>query len=140
MSYGVHPYSVRLDTLQAFETRHLDGYGIERLVESCGGEFLPNDAWSAMRSSWFDAVDEALAVCGSDVRLSNYFYRRLPFEYVPPVDFPGIGHVRNDELEGLAAKLAQTQVQGEEAAAVAQFAGWLDEARKRQSSLVFFYY
>ena len=48
MSYGVHPF----EALASEETRHLDGYELQGLVEACGGHFLQTRPSSHSSFRW----------------------------------------------------------------------------------------
>ena len=73
---------------------HKYGYVLEMLCLHFG-EHLPNANFSAMRSSWADSVDLALAKAGvpeERLRMVNHLvYRGAPIPIPEPLDFPSIG-------------------------------------------------
>jgi hypothetical protein len=88
------------------------GYALEVLAAVLG-EQLPNDAWSSMRSDWFDQVDEALKRALSagkkarPPRLSAFFHAGPPrgVRGPSPADFPLIGHIPPREIVRLRKAL-----------------------------------
>lgn len=137
MSYGVHPYAV--DYRRLPDPGDMDGYALERAL---GGRFLSNRRWSAMRMSWFDAVDAALAAAGFEGTLSRWFMRGSPVAIPPPDDFPMIGRIEPSEVEGLLSSLRKAVLGIDESDAydaVAEVIGWLDGLREGEGIVTFYY-
>jgi hypothetical protein len=117
-------------------------YALE-LVCRAKGRWLENARWSAMRGSWFDAVDAALAKAGADVKLTSaVFYAGPPIRTPWPDDFPSMGRVQpaavGPMLETLERALAA--MTGDEAEAVREVVSWLRDAARDGRGLATFYY
>jgi hypothetical protein len=115
------------------------GYAL-RLICDAHGAVQPNDDWSSMRSSWFDAVDEALKAAGCPVALTTtLFYKGTPVNLPRPDDFPAVGYVEREQAGSLSAHLrnALPALSSKPRAAVEQVIGWLEAAHS--TGLVTFY-
>ena len=115
------------------------GYALQLMCDGIGA-LQPNDRWSSMRASWFDAVDEALKAAGCPVALITVlFYNGPPLRLPQPDDFPTVGHVEPERVASLCADLrsALPALPPQPRAAVAQVIGWLEAAR--DAGLVTFY-
>jgi hypothetical protein len=121
------------------------GYCLELVCRQVG-KALPNSAWSAMRSGWFDTIAAALrdgGVNSSALSIRNLAFRGSPVA-LPPIDeFPGIGYLTKAEIGTARAALAAADLSrsGDEevAASIRQVAEWLNTCTDSNRDLVCFY-
>lgn len=111
------------------------------------GEYLPNRNFTAMRSSWADAVDLGLTTVGvpeDRLRLINHLmYRGSPIAIPEPLDFPSIGYLLGSEIVPAlgaleTANLAPLDPDVREA--ISEVKGWLEVCARSGSDLMCFYY
>jgi hypothetical protein len=119
------------------------GYCWKILCEAYG-RWLPNEHWSAMRFSWFDAVNDGLRA--ADVKFSPedliYGGAGVPLPSID--DFPAIGHVERGDMPALLATLEGIDdaaiTDGDVLDAVREIQGWLQHCVTHERDLVCFYH
>ncbi len=122
------------------------GYALELL---CGhfGHVLSNRCWSAMRSAWTEAVDEALVEVGvapEQFSVNAHLVSRGSPIPLPPIDdFPAIGYLGVEEIPSIAGVLAQSVGAGVEDAeigdSITEIRNWLSRCGRDHTDLVCFY-
>lgn len=120
---------------------HLYGYALEMLCWHAG-ELLTNRCWSAMRSDWFETVDDAISAAGIPYSLiGTIFFRGAPVKIPRPDDFPTIGYVLNSEIAPAIEALGKplSGADGEIRKSVMEVRLWLATCRERRCDLVTFY-
>jgi hypothetical protein len=107
------------------------------------GESLSNDHWSAVRSSWFPAVQSALAQIGVGITqfaVDRLVYRGPPVKLPSIHDFPNIGFLTRAEVADARAALASADLSKvtdrAAAAAIEQMRGWFAACVKSHRDLV----
>lgn len=118
------------------------GYALEALCWTVG-DFLPNGAWSGMRSEWFEAVDEAVAGLGIDFEtfsVSSLIHGGLPLSLPEIYDFPEIGFTTEAQARKALSALENASVSGltddDIVESIEQVIGWLDLCVRRHRDLL----
>ncbi len=122
------------------------GYAFKHLC-SAYGEHLNNSQWSAMRSSWFDLVDEEMDSIGiKDESFSMWsFFHNGPAVDIPlPGDFPSMGHVLRQNMPALITKLDKESLEkikdNEARESLEQLREWLVICHESSRDLQCFYH
>jgi predicted DNA-binding WGR domain protein len=80
------------------------GYALEVVCRSLG-EWLPNSAFSAMGSEYFETLDRALEKAKSKRKVASIVFRGSPVRLPEIEDFPAIGWLSADEVQAWRAEL-----------------------------------
>jgi hypothetical protein len=103
----------------------------------------PNDAWSSMRSDWFDGVSRALQRTGHPGLPGMPLHHGLPFQFALYDEWPLITYLPRGECAGVcdsldaALAVAGWEPQTEESAR--QLRRWIADAALWEMDLVAFY-
>ncbi len=110
------------------------------------GEFLPNEEWSAMRSTWVAKADKALKSAGVGVKIlqvERMISRGSPIPIPEIEDFPSIGFMRLSEITTALNEFGEDKLASvkdkEVRAALAEVRGWLESCVASKRDLVCFY-
>lgn len=123
------------------------GYALKFLCEHLG-RFLSNTKWSAMRWSWFETVDQALAEAGVSESLFrsglHLATRGTPGIGLPDIDdFPSIGHFTFEEMPPVENALRSVlgQIEDDEIVeSLQEILEWLAFCQKKRLALICFYH
>jgi len=125
---------------------HKYGYALELLCDHFG-EPLDNSAWDAMDIDWALQVEEEMKQAGIDENTisptDHLMFRGPPIQIPKPDDFPSIGFLRTNEIEGAAIAIDAADPSGmdeEVEGSVMQIRAWLRRCGELSSDLVCFYH
>jgi hypothetical protein len=140
VGYGVMAYAVDLEQLRAAAAQR----EIETepaLQQLCAelGQMLSNERWQAMRSDWFEVVDNAIGVS----LMSGLFYVGSPVDLFAPDDDYTVGHIAPGAIGDLAHDLLDALdrggIEAHIEAAVEEVLDWFEVAETRGGLVTFFY-
>ena len=121
------------------------GYALLFLCEFLG-DTLSNNGWCAMRSAWFDEVDDVLEQAGIEENVFRTYEhligRGAPVALPMIEDFPTIGFIRNEEMPAIAAALTTSGIDPDDEVgeSLQEVVSWLEHCQRKKLDLVCFYY